>query len=117
MTAEVVIPLTQTRASILEAFLLDGADTETVARRAHVTPAYAGQILTDIGRKLGGLSRTELIAAFLRGHVTHTVSHEWGAKGTRRCQECGTPFEATRKDAFLCSANCRRARYAKKQVA
>lgn len=55
---------------VLEALLLDGADIETVARRAGVTRDRAKRVLADIAAGYG-LSRMEMVVALLRGQVTY----------------------------------------------
>jgi len=64
--------LTTKQTQILEAQLLDGGDTETVAARARVGRNYANKVLSDIAGNFD-MRRMEMVVAFIKGQIAYVT--------------------------------------------
>lgn len=67
------IQLTASQARYLQAWLKDGADNETVARRIGVGPTRVSYMLGLIQKALGFSNRAEMALAFERGIAKYSV--------------------------------------------
>lgn len=65
--------LTGRQAEILQAWMKDGADRETVGRRTGIGGARASKVLTMIQQAYGFSNRVELAIALERGLATYEV--------------------------------------------
>lgn len=83
--------LTPREDKILRAFLHDGADTATVARRTGYAPGSCNNVLTDVAKALG-ISRMAMIVSVLRGRTKIRVEVLHGKRKDLR-----DPIEAAPK--------------------
>lgn len=71
-----MVAVSQRQANIIEAWLRDGADAETVGRRLGLSRVTVHRNLAAVQAACEFDTRLEMAVAFLRGHVTYRVDSE-----------------------------------------
>lgn len=78
--------LTPREDKVLKAFLHDGADTQTLARRTGYAAGSCNNVLTDIAKALD-MGRMAMVVSILRGRTKIRVEELWGKRKDLRDAE------------------------------